>query len=277
MKPLSLMRSLDLDRVRDIARLRHASFVEAAPFPHVVIDDLLHPEVAAALAAEFEVARGDWIFYHHVNERKRGFNDVPRMGPVSQQVIAELNGPEFLAVLGTLTGLPGLLADPALEGGGLSDVEPGGFVNVHSDFLSHPSERTWNRRLNLLIFLNRPWTEADGGRLELWDPEVTRPVQQIVPAFNRCVLFDTGAASFHSVTTVTCPAGRSRRALALYYFQDAGAPRPIRSTRYVPRPSDGATTRLLIRLDRWLLYGYAALKRYTPFGDRLVSRLLRRL
>jgi hypothetical protein len=45
----------------------------------------------------------------------------------------------------------------------------------------------------------------------------------------------------------------------------------------VPRPSDRATTRALIYLDRLLLHVYALLKRYTPFGDRVISRLLRRL
>lgn len=271
------MRSLDLDRLRDIARRHHDGFARAAPFPHAVIEDFLRPEVAAGLVDEFATTTGDWIFYHHVNERKRGFNDVARMGPVARQVVEDLNDGVFLEVLGTLTGIPGLLADPALEGGGLSDIEPGGFVNVHTDFLSHPAEVTWTRRLNLLIFLNRPWGDGDGGRLELWDREVQTPVQRFIPAFNRCVIFDTGAASFHGVTTVTCPAGGSRKSLALYYFQDEGHSRPIRSTHYVPRPGDGAGRRALIRLDRWALHAYAALKRYTPFGDRLVSRLLRRL
>ena len=271
------MYSLDLDRLRGIARERHRDFTQAHPFPHVVIDDLLRPEVARAFVDEFGGTSGEWIFYHHVNERKRGFNDVSRMGPVSQKVVADLNSPEFLEVMTTLTGLPGLLADPALEGGGLSDIVPGGYVNVHTDFLSHPDERTWNRRLNLLIYLNEPWSEADGGHLELWDVDVTTPVQRIVPTFNRCVLFDTNATSFHAVATVSCPEGRTRQSIGLYYFQDEGHTRPIASTNYVPRPQDKLTKRALIRADRWMIHAYSALKRYTPFGDRLMSRILKRL
>jgi hypothetical protein len=45
----------------------------------------------------------------------------------------------------------------------------------------------------------------------------------------------------------------------------------------VPRPEDRATTRLMIHLDRMLLHAYALLKRHTPFGDRLISRILRKL
>jgi Rps23 Pro-64 3,4-dihydroxylase Tpa1-like proline 4-hydroxylase len=271
------MHSLDLDRLRAIARSRREDFARALPFPHVVLDDFLRREIAAGLEHEFATTTGDWIFYHHVNERKRGFNDVARMGPVARQVIAELNDPAVLDVLGALTGISALRADPTLEGGGLSEVEPGGFVNVHADFLSHSRELTWTRRLNLLVFLNEGWTEADGGALELWDREVQRPVQRILPLFNRAVLFTTTADAFHGVPTVHCEPGRSRKSLALYYFTDEGTTRPIRSTHYVPRPGDRASTRALIVLDRLLLHGYALLKRYTPFGDRLVSRLLRRL
>src|SRR5262245_26102731 len=121
------MRALDLDQLRATAARRREEFTRALPFPHLVLDDFLRPEVAASLAAEFATTDGDWIFYHHVNERKRGFNDVARMGPTARQIIADLNGPEAVAALETMTGIAGLRADPLLEGGGLSDVAPGGY------------------------------------------------------------------------------------------------------------------------------------------------------
>jgi Rps23 Pro-64 3,4-dihydroxylase Tpa1-like proline 4-hydroxylase len=271
------MRALDLDRFRAIARERRDAFVRAEPFPHLVLDDLLDPKVARAIVDEFATTAGDWIFYHHVNERKRGFNDVTRMGPTTRAVVAELNTPAFLAALAELTGMPSLLPDPALEGGGLSAIEPDGYVNVHADFLSHSREPTWTRRLNLIVFLNDGWSTDDGGELELWDAEVRAPVVRIVPTFNRCVVFATTPTAFHGVPRVRCAPGGSRKSLALYYFTDERQRVPVRSTRYVPRPGDPALTRALIHVDRALLHVYALLKRYTPFGDRLVSRLLRRL
>ncbi len=271
------MPALDIDRVRAIARHRREEFASAHPFPHLIIDDLLVPEVATALAREFATTAGEWIFYHHVNERKRGFNDVAHMGPIARQVVTEMNAPAFLAVLSELTGIPALLADPSLEGGGLSEIEPGGYVNVHADFLSHSRHPTWTRRLNLIVFLNDGWSESDGGALELWDREVHAPAIAIAPAFNRCVVFTTTSTAFHGVPRVGCAPGRSRKSLALYYFEDEGQPLPIRSTHYVPRPGDRLATRLLIHLDRLLLHAYALVKRHTPFGDRLISRLLRKL
>lgn len=271
------MRSLDLDRLRAVAYDRRDEFRRALPFPHVVIDDFLDPTIAARLADDIATTEGDWIFYHHVNERKRGFNDVARMGPTARQVVAELNDDAMLAVLDTLTGIPDLRADPILEGGGFSEVARGGYVNVHADFLSHSKERTWTRRLNLIVFLNEGWSEADGGALELWDRQVQRAERSIMPIFNRAILFETKEQAFHAVETVRCAEDRKRRSLALYYFTDDHTVRPIRSTHYVPKPTDTMKQRLLIHLDRTALHAYAMLKRYTPFSDKLMSRLLKRL
>ena len=70
---------------------------------------------------------------------------------------------------------------------------------------------------------------------------------------------------------------RSRRSLALYYFRDEARVLSLHPTRYVPLPTDSAARRALIYADRLALRLYAAMKRYTPIGDRVVSRILRHL
>lgn len=252
-------------------------FARAAPFPHLVLDDFLVEEAAAALEAAFASARGDWITWHHVNERKRGFNDVTGLSEAARAVIAALQAPAFVGALERLSGIGGLLADPDLDGGGLHETPPGGYLNVHCDFLAHARRRHWSRQLNLLLFLNRDWRDEYRGALELWNADVSLCVRRIAPAFNRCVVFRTTAESFHGVPEgVACPAGRTRKSLALYYFRDEGHVAPLAPTRYLPRPGDDWRRRMLIRADRWALYAYSILKRYTPIDDKLVSRLLRR-
>jgi len=54
-----------------------------------------------------------------------------------------------------LTGIPNLLADDMLEGGGLHQSLRGGFLNMHADFTVQPHERQWQRRVNLLIYFNQ--------------------------------------------------------------------------------------------------------------------------
>jgi hypothetical protein len=271
------MTPLDVARFADVARARAAEFAAATPFPHVVLDGFLDAGAADALAGEFAGLDDGWTYYHHVNERKRGFARLDRMGAAGRAIVAALSSAEFLRALETLVGVASLLADPDLDGGGLHETPPGGFLNVHTDFLTHITHRSWTRQVNLLVFLNRDWHEDWGGCLELWDADRREAVRRILPVFNRCVIFRTSARSFHGVPGgVHCPPDRSRKSLALYYFRDEGRPLALRTTRYVPRPDDGPVRRALIRLDRWALYGYSALKRYTPFGDRIASAILRR-
>jgi 2OG-Fe(II) oxygenase superfamily len=267
---------VDLDAFEALVERERSRFAGISPFPYVVVDDLLDASALRAVAAEFGDAGDAWTYWHHINERKRGLSDRGRMGPAALAVIEALETPEFLRLLGRLTGVERLLADPHLDGGGLHESEPGGFLNVHTDFLAHTRERTWAREVNLLVFLNEGWRPEDGGCLELWDAQVARCERRIEPRFNRAVLFRTSRVSFHGVTPITCSPGASRKSIALYYFRDAGHPLGLTPTRYVPRPGDGALRRALIHADRFAVRVYSALKRYTPVGDAVISKILRR-
>src|SRR6266436_1022806 len=63
--------------------------------------------------------------------------------------------------------LDGLIPDPYFGGGGLHQIEAGGFLKVHADFNVHPKLKL-DRRLNMLVYLNKDWREEWGGHLELW-------------------------------------------------------------------------------------------------------------
>jgi Rps23 Pro-64 3,4-dihydroxylase Tpa1-like proline 4-hydroxylase len=68
----------------------------------------------------------------------------------------------FIDFLETLTGITGLLPDPHLWGGGLHQIQRGGFLKVHADFNRH-ERLDLDRRLNLLVYLNKDWKEEYGG------------------------------------------------------------------------------------------------------------------
>jgi hypothetical protein len=272
------VRSLDIEALRQTAVRSRESFASAVPFPHLVLDDLLYPDAAEALVDEFDVLADGWTYYHHVNEKKIAFNDVARLRPAARAVLADLQSAEFLHAVELLTGVAGLLADPDIDGGGLQQTAPGGFLNVHTDFLAHTTRRHWSRQINLLLFLNRDWDESYKGWLELWEPGLARCGRRIAPLFNRCVIFRTTERSFHGVPAgVACPPGRTRKSLALYYFRDEGRLCRLHPTRYVPLPGDPRAKRALIHLDRWLLHAYSVLKRYTPLGDRIASSILKQI
>jgi hypothetical protein len=130
-----------------------------------------------------------------------------------------------------MTGATGLVSDPFLEGGGLHQIARGGRLAVHADFSVHP-RLGLDRRLNLLLYLNRDWDEDWGGELELWSGDMSRCAKKVAPAFNRLVVFKTTDRSFHGhPDPLDCPAGVARRSIALYYYSN-GRPRSERSRRH---------------------------------------------
>ncbi len=255
-----------------------ARYGAAEPFPHVVLDQFLPLEAADGVLAEFpQEAGGKWIHYLHVNEKKRGLNDWAAFGPVTRALLEELNSPRFVRFLGELTGIEGLFADNSLEGGGLHWTQPGGYLNIHADFTAHPHHRDWERRINLLVYLNKDWEADFGGDLELWDAGMKRCVERVSPVFNRAVIFNTSARAYHGhPEPLACPADRSRRSIALYYFTKAGRGFETRSTHYQSRPQDGAK-RLWMALDMAVLHAYDRVKRLLGLDDRFASRLLESL
>src|SRR4051812_18168776 len=148
-----------------------ATYRSADPFPHIVIDDFLDPaflrEVAAAYPT-FEDAQRLGFSFNAVNERKKiQITDQARFPPPVRRLSEFLADPAFLAGLSEMTGIPKLLADPTLFGGGMHMTGPHGRLDVHVDF--NLLDNILFRRLNLLVYLNPEWDERWGGQIELWD------------------------------------------------------------------------------------------------------------
>ena len=60
-----------------------------------------------------------------------------------------------------------------MDGGGLHQTLRGGHLNIHADFTTHHVHEHWARRVNILLYLNEEWHDDWGGRLELWDRDMT--------------------------------------------------------------------------------------------------------
>jgi Rps23 Pro-64 3,4-dihydroxylase Tpa1-like proline 4-hydroxylase len=266
---------LDFERYEsNIEQLRH-QYQTAEPFPHIVIDDFLEPEAARAAMAEFPpLDQERWNNYIHINERKFSNTDPANWGPTLQRTLETLNSPRFVDFVGTLLGDDDLIADPSLEGGGLHLSKPGGYLNIHADFTVHPHHRNWQRRVNIILYLNEDWKPEYGGDIELWSTDMKECVQKVSPIGNRALIFSTDATSYHGhPEPLRCPEGVARHSLALYYFTVEQDPL-VRSTEYRPRPGDGARS-VLIYLDKQALRLYDWTKRRLGLSDQAASTLLR--
>jgi Rps23 Pro-64 3,4-dihydroxylase Tpa1-like proline 4-hydroxylase len=251
------------------------AYQRAAPYPHIFLDDFLEEWAAEQALSEFPAVKdAGWIHYVHVNEKKHGLNKMDLLPPFIRSVIAELNSPEFVAYLSQLTGIPDLLPDDMLEGGGLHQSKRNGFLNVHADFTVHPHKRNWRRRVNVLVYLNKDWQPEYNGDLELWDRQMKGCAQKIEPVFNRCVVFNTDQDSYHGLPEpIQCPEDMTRKSIALYYFTEEKTAPKLRSTNYQARPQDGSKA-ILIWLDKKLVATYTTIKRTFGLDDAFVSKVL---
>lgn len=133
-----------------------------------------------------------------------------------------LNSSYFLRFLEQLTGIESLIGDPHFEGGGLHQIVSGGKLAIHADFNKHTSLGL-DRRLNMLLYLNKDWKEDYGGYFELWDRNMCRMERRVAPLFNRVVIFTTSEHSYHGhPDPLACPSDMTRKSLALYYYTNGG-------------------------------------------------------
>lgn len=218
--------SYDQGELVELGRRLRPSYVGADPFPHIVLDDFFDEGFLDRVVEEFPSLAecGGASGIDPDREIKLASFGEAALRENAIHLIRYLNSEPFLQFLEALTGIEGLIPDPSLVGGGYHEISPGGFLKIHADFNKHPRTGL-DRRLNLLVYLNRDWDESYGGHLELWDRKMERAVVRALPVFNRCVLFSTSWFSYHGhPDPLTCPEGRSRRSIALYYYSN-GRPR----------------------------------------------------
>jgi hypothetical protein len=239
-----VVRDLDPVRLRDQART-------AVPFPHVLIDDFLQEDFALEVVRSwpsYTDAAKMGTEFRTINERRKvQVTDSSRFPPALQKLNDALASPEFVDLVSTVFGIPNLLPDAELVGGGLHQTGPRGRLDVHVDF-NYIEARQLHRRMNILIYFNEQWLPEWGGQLELWNRDISKCFHTIEPIFNLCVMFETSEISFHGVTEVKCPADIVRRSFAGYYYTEAAPAHwngKSHTTIFKARPDESVKSQLM--------------------------------
>jgi hypothetical protein len=177
-----------------------------------VVDGWWDDDLLRAVLAEFpDPAAPGWRRYAGTNERK--LEGPPGLwGPRTRELFALMK--ERIPELEVAFGIPDLVMETI--GGGYHCIEPGGYLQIHTDFNRSPRSGLY-RRLNLLVYLNDGWNDP-GGHLELWD---ANPVVDVAPEFNRTVVFQTSDHSWHGHPR---PTEQWRRSVAAYFFTEEPPP-----------------------------------------------------
>lgn len=251
---LPMQSFLPLPLMADVAERTRLSYLTAKPFPHFVIDNFFDPALLEQILAEFpKPGEIKWQSFYNEHEIKLASAAEASFGPITRLFLYHLNSVTFLDFLSKATGIANLISDPCFEGGGLHQIPRGGKLGVHADFNKH-RRFGLDRRLNVLLYLNKDWREEYGGHLELWNRDVTQCEAKILPLFNRIAVFGTTDFTFHGhPNPLQCPEGMTRKSLALYYFTNGRPPEEIsgeHSTLFKVRKTDELRLTLKQRVSR---------------------------
>tara|TARA_S200000501_G_scaffold253025_1_gene237140 strand:+ start:50 stop:904 length:855 start_codon:yes stop_codon:yes gene_type:complete len=197
------------------------NYSKAKPYPHIVINDFFDDSFLNEILTSFpdlsQVKSSEQ--WKNQNEVKFGNSNYSSFPDKIKLFFDFLNSKNFLNFLQRITSIKEkLVHDPELNGGGLHEIKKGGVLKVHTDFNRHP-KLNLDRRINVLIYLNKNWKDDYGGHLELWDKDMSQCVKKISPNFNKMVIFSTTDFSNHGhPDPLKCPNELSRKSIALYYF-----------------------------------------------------------
>lgn len=246
---------------------RQRAFQAALPFPHLAIDglfspgllDLIHDEFGPAVDGFRQVATA-----HETTYRSRKPTDL---GPAAQRYMDLVHSHRFVDFLSRITGVPDLIVDHSLRGGGLHETVRGGRFDVHADFNYH-RETMLRNALVVITYLNRDWDPSFGGDLELWDARSRRCVTKVAPLFGRTLIMRHSATAFHGhPDPLAPPDGRTRRSIATYYYVNENAEqlRPFWRSSVFLKEIEG---RADLADDRQLLFAGAGRRRRTKIMVR---------
>lgn len=248
-------------------------FDSAVPFRHILVDSLIDETLAREASNHFPTfddAMAEGFAFDFVNERKKvQISDATRFPAPIAKLNQALAAPEFLADLEYITGIPNLVSDPSLAGGGMHLTGPHGRLDVHVDF-NFAQEKQLYRRLNVLVYLNETWDDNWGGAVELWDSQVKHCHRAVMPRLGRCVLFETSDISFHGVQPLTCPEGVTRKSFAAYYYTKEPPPGwngKSHTTIFKARPDE--------HLRRWVQMPAEKIQRSTRKAIRGLKDLIK--
>lgn len=208
------------DKLNKFAEENSDKYLKSDPFPHIVIDNFFNNKVLDEIINEFPKNLNEiGNKFENKVERKLSLNNSNLLSNQTNDFLNFLNSQIFINFLQKLTDVrEKLIPDPYLIGGGLHELRKNGYLNIHSDFNNHPSMKL-DRRLNVLIYLNKNWNINFGGSLQLWDKDMKKCIKTILPEFNKMVIFSTTDFSYHgNPDKVSCPEDNSRKSIAMYYY-----------------------------------------------------------
>jgi Rps23 Pro-64 3,4-dihydroxylase Tpa1-like proline 4-hydroxylase len=209
---------IDFERLESHMSELRSEYELAAPWPHLVLDEFLRPDVATQAAASFPPLGTKRLRLARLLEARTHESHVASEQPAIASILQALQSERFTAFLAEITGIGDLLPDPECAGAGMHQGARGSYLHLHADHNTHPSDPARYRRVNVLLYLNERWEPNWNGDLDLWDRAAGIRVKSILPSFNRCAILTVDDTAFHGYGPLRVPRNLTRKAIAAYYY-----------------------------------------------------------
>ena len=191
------------------------------PFPHLVIDNFFKEEHLDKILNEINLLKDEDAMSYNNPDSPFEYNKLAfqvNYGEYLEKVFIELNSPEFIKHIESITGIKDLITNEInLEGAGIHRIKKNGFLEFHTDFNYYNwSGGLLDRRVNLLIYMNPDWKPEYKGDLLLADIKTQECFKRISPILNRAVIFNTTNKSIHGHPERLQK--DNRQSIAMYYY-----------------------------------------------------------
>jgi len=233
------------NKLDSIAKELSEEYKNNFPYPHCVIDNFFEDSIIEQIYSNFPTKdQIEYYKYDNPLEKKFAMDKIDLFHEFIQTTLLNFNSSTFLNFLERLTGIEGLIPDPYFRGGGVHKSVRGGKLDIHIDFNKHPKLNI-ERRINVLLYLNKDWKEEYNGDFQLWKGkknnnkhELEYLCKKIYPIYNRLIIFSTSENSYHGFPEpILCPENKERNSLAWYYYTAINSNDNPHSTEYVKLPN----------------------------------------
>nr|QDY51902.1 hypothetical protein 1_287 [Mimiviridae sp. ChoanoV1] len=232
------------------------NYIKSKPFNYLIIDDFLDSNFIEKIYDSYPKNYDDWHFYNNPLEVKYANNNIGNMDCNIKNLFYILSSKQIVNLFSDISNIKDLEYDPYLHGAGLHAHPKYGRLNMHLDYEKHQILKNKERRLNIILFLNREWRKEWNGDNQFWDENMKECKVKTYPKFNRALIFQTNDKSWHGLPDkIKCPDSFYRKSLAYYYisplknknsdskFGNNGSGHRTKAA-FIKRPSDKYDSRL---------------------------------
>ena len=187
----------------------------------VVIDKFLNDNIVNKISDTFpeDYNNKNWFYYENPLEVKYLNSSINTYPEKIKNLYYILSTDYMVNIFSQITDIKDLEYDTTLYGSSIQSMPRYGRLNLHLDYEKHPLLKNKERRLNIILYLNKTWKDEWNGDTELWNTCVAKCVMSQKIKYNSAIIFETNNTSWHGVPKkIMCPDNMSRKTLAYYYI-----------------------------------------------------------